>query len=409
MIAKPTQYIGPRAIFDPCFIPPQLLFRKKEEYSLFSLLRDSLSDNYNINVIFQGIHGIGKKVFVQKVVADSIDACKEDSFVRKLCVDCKEKNLEDIILSILGQILEILGLTFDLKAILESTPSRLWTLFKLACKKLSDTIIIILNNIEHLEPESYKKLLSSTKELNISIVSTVNKILRPSTIDILPEFDYKKKLRFFSYNELNAILKQRASLTFKNEIDKDVIDFITDFTFEHHVPVPGKGIAVFRECYPFLRERSTIDLFEMLDVCRSQFDSFGMTDDFGMLAYLSEEDILTIIFLDNLTDYFLKKGKFYISSGELRALYDVACESLQYKKSDAEYDSLVKKFANMGIISTSRNVNQNSHADSSISSSLSLGMERQLRSKRILNNNSYFMIICPNQLKSIVDVVFGHL
>jgi len=51
MIVKPhlndsTGYVGPRAIYDPNFIPPRLLFRKKEVNTLSSILRDSISDKF---------------------------------------------------------------------------------------------------------------------------------------------------------------------------------------------------------------------------------------------------------------------------------------------------------------------------------------------------------------------------
>ncbi|MCK4780025.1 MAG: hypothetical protein KAT57_07555, partial [Candidatus Lokiarchaeota archaeon] len=64
MIAKSNlnnNYIGTKALFDPNFIPPRLLYRKKEEDSLFSILNDSISDEFCLNILYQGINGIGKK------------------------------------------------------------------------------------------------------------------------------------------------------------------------------------------------------------------------------------------------------------------------------------------------------------------------------------------------------------
>jgi len=57
MISKPKYniYVGPRAIFDPNYVPPQLLHRKKEQQSLHSILRDSLYDDFSLNIIYQGI------------------------------------------------------------------------------------------------------------------------------------------------------------------------------------------------------------------------------------------------------------------------------------------------------------------------------------------------------------------
>jgi len=36
-------YIGPKALFDPNYVPPRLLYRKKEENSLHSILNDILN------------------------------------------------------------------------------------------------------------------------------------------------------------------------------------------------------------------------------------------------------------------------------------------------------------------------------------------------------------------------------
>jgi len=75
MISKSNiknEYVGPKAIFDPNFIPPKLLFRKKEENSLYSILNDSITDEFPLNILYQGIQGIGKKVIINKVLKDLI-------------------------------------------------------------------------------------------------------------------------------------------------------------------------------------------------------------------------------------------------------------------------------------------------------------------------------------------------
>ena len=54
MIVNPNvneNYIGPKALFDPNYIPPSLLFRKKEEQSLYAILNDSISDNFYLNIL----------------------------------------------------------------------------------------------------------------------------------------------------------------------------------------------------------------------------------------------------------------------------------------------------------------------------------------------------------------------
>ncbi|MHA1294510.1 MAG: hypothetical protein ACTSQJ_17865, partial [Promethearchaeota archaeon] len=252
MISKSNfynKYIGPKAIFDPNYIPPQILHRKKEENSLFSILKDSLSDNFCLNIIYQGIEGIGKKVIINKVLRDIKFKFRHDLDLLEIIVDCKEKNTEELILSLICELNKRLKTPIDLNSIIGQNISNLWNLFKLASNKINNNYILILKNTGYLKPNMFKKLLHHGKESNITILSTINKILRASTLDLLYESDLKKKLDYYSYNELYSILKQRSILAFPHEIEKELIEFITDLIFEHFVPVPGKGINIYRDIY----------------------------------------------------------------------------------------------------------------------------------------------------------------
>ena len=389
-----TKYIGPRAIYDPNFVPPQLLFRKREENTLASILYDSISDNFCFNALYQGIQGIGKKVIVKKVIDDITRHEEIQLNIIKINIDCRDKNLEELLVSILAEMNNVLNLNISLNSIINSDISHLWSIFKLACKKYDGYLILIFNNIEYLKPGVFKKFLLYGKESNITIISTINKVMRASTLDLLSEFDIKKKLGFFSYKELNSILQQRASITFSHDIDKEMIDFMTDLIFEHHVPVPGKGIDIFRELYPLLKDRNEVEQFEMLEICQNQFDSFNVSDDFSMLTYISEEEISTILFLDNLSNHFLKKSNYYITSDELKILYDLSCETLECESNVDEFNDLIKTTNNVGILSPS---NKGSRK------------KRKNTNHNTFKCDSYFMVIGPHQLKAMVDVVFGKL
>ncbi|MFX1408762.1 MAG: hypothetical protein ACFFA6_00285 [Promethearchaeota archaeon] len=387
-----NEYVGPKAIFDPNYIPPQLLYREKEVQSLYSILDDSIADRFCLNIIYQGIQGIGKKVVVNKVLKDLLAKNKELVNIHKICIDCKEKNLEDLIFSILTELNRFSSFNIDFNSILNSKISHLWNIIKLACKKVNSGLFFLFYNIESLKPDVFKKFLQFGKESNITLISTVNTILKPSTLDLLSEFDFKKKLNFFTYNELYSILKQRVSLTFTHEIDKELIRYITDLICEYYVPVPGKGIDILRDTYPLLIEKKNFKNYEIIDICQNEFDSIQVTDEFCILNYVSEENLLTIIFLDNLSNYFLKKLNLYISLEELNEIYDISCESLEYKKNLNEFNELIKRLLSFGILS---------------------GSKRNPSKKKsyLLNNasnfESFFMVLNPKQLKAIVDAIFN--
>ncbi|MFX1276025.1 MAG: hypothetical protein ACFFBP_15230 [Promethearchaeota archaeon] len=396
MIVKNNlRYVGPRAIFDPNFIPPELLFRKKEEHSLFSILNDSISDDFSINILYQGIQGIGKKAIIQKVLKDLLIQNRNYSNVKIVNIECREKTLHELIIYLLAEIKKLLRLDLKIETIINLGVSRLWSIFKLACKKFNGPLFLLFNNIENLKPGIFNKFISLSKESNISLISTVNKVLRASTLELLSDFDIKKKPKIFSYKELHSILQHRASLTFPHEIDKELIDFMTDLTCEHYAPVPGKGIELFRDIYPVLKDNRTIEQSEMLEICHTQFDTFRISDDFSMLTYFSEEDLLTTLFLDNLSNYFLKNSKYYIKMKNLKDIYEISCENLEYEKNLEEFNEIVNKINNLGILNVSRKNNNLS--------------KKSLYNQDVLKCDLFFMVINPYQLKSIVDVLFGKL
>ena len=390
MISEPrinNGFVGPRALFDQSYIPPKILHRKSEEKSLFSILKDSLQDEFQLNILFQGTQGIGKKVIINKVLNDLTLL----NPIIKIKIDCSEKSLEEILVSLIIEVGRTSNFNFNYESLLNSSILDLWNLFKLTCRKVDRNITLVFNNIEHIQPEVFRKFLRYGKESKINVISTGNQVLRSSILEISSEFDFKKKLDYFTFSELNDIIKQRIFLAFSNEIDKDLIDLITDLIFEHHVPVPGKGIEILRELYPVLDQKMTLKRFEIYDILQNQFDTLQFTDEFSMISYISESDLLNLIFLDNLSNYFLKKANYYVSIKELRELYYVSCESIEYEKDIEEFKHLMVNLRNIGIINASKKNNIDNF---------------RYFNDNVLNYDYYFMVINPQQLKPILDAIF---
>ncbi len=383
-----SEFVGPRALFDQSYLPPKILHRKAEEKSLYSILKDSFHDEFQLNILFQGIQGIGKKVIVNSVL-NEISTLNADLI--KIQIDCSEKRVEEILVSLIAEVGKKKNFDIDYNSFLNSSILDLWNLFKLVCRKGDHDITLVFNNIEHLQPETFKKFLKYGKENNINVISTGNQVLRSSILEVMSEFDFKKKLDYYSYSELNDIIKQRISLAFVNEVDKELIDLITDLIFEHHVPVPGKGIEILRELYPALNQQITLKNFEIYDILQNQFDTLQITDEFSMVSYISESDLLNLIFLDNLSNYFLKKVNLYITIQELRELYYVTCESIDYEKNIEEFKHLIVNLRNIGIL----NASKKNHANNF-----------RYFNDNVLNYDYYFMVINPKQLKPIMDAIF---
>ncbi len=385
-------FIGPKALFDPNYIPPHLLYRKNEEKSLFSILNDSVSDKFCLNILYQGVSGIGKKVIVNKVINDLLIQNKDYIKINKVSVDCKEKKLEELIFSLLNELNSFSNLNFDLRSILNSDIHHLWNTFKFICNKVNSHLFFIFNNIEYLEPEIFHKFLQFSKETNITLISTVNKTLRQGKMDLLSEFDFKNRLNFFTYHELYSILKQRVLLSFSHEIDKDLIRYITDLICEQYVPVPGKGIEILRDIYPLLKNNKGFCNFELLEICQEEFDTSQISDEFNIINYLSEEDILTVIFLDNLSNYFISKVNYYVSLNELQELYELSCESLEFTKSISEFRKIIEEMLNIGLIRPSKRTSCKNNTYESFNN---------------VNCDFFFILLNPKQIKVIIDTIFN--
>jgi Cdc6-like AAA superfamily ATPase len=385
-------FVGPKALFDQNFIPPKLLYREKETKSLYSLLNDALSDGFSLNVLYQGIQGIGKKVIINKAIRNLHESNSRDPQIHKITINCREKSLEEIIISILTEISAIQKLNFGYKVILNSNISDLWNIFKLISKKYQGNLIILFNNIEDIKPELIRKLIQYGKEINTIFISTINKVIKPSTLDILSEFDLKKKLNYYSFKELFDILKQRVKLTFSHEIDRNLLEFISDLIFEQYAPVPGKGIDVLKELYPLLNQKTKLNNNEIIGIIQNQFDTPHLVDEFNILSFFSEVDLLYIIFLDNLSHYFLKSNKYYITLDELFNIYEISCESVDYKKNKGEFTNIITTLTNIGILNISKKKPTNLP---------------NLSSNPLVNAKNFFITITPEQLKAVVDSIFN--
>ncbi|UCC18612.1 MAG: hypothetical protein JSV62_10955, partial [Promethearchaeota archaeon] len=300
--------------------------------------------------------------------------------------------LEELIFIIINELSTYFNFNLDFQSILNSNLPHLWNIFKFVCNKIDSHLLLIFNNIEYLEPELFQKFLQFSKEENITMISTINKFSRPGTIDLLSEFDFKHKLNFFTYHELFSILKQRALLSFSYEIDKDLIRYITDLICDQYVPVPGKGIEILRDIYPILKNNKSTNNFELLEICQNEFDAFQISDEFNIINYLSEEDILTVIFLDNLSNFFISKMNYYISLNELQELYELSCEALDYTKNYHEFHVLIEEMLIKGLIKSSkRDLYKNLNYD-------------------FLDNITsefFFTLINPKQIKVIIDTFFN--
>jgi len=382
---KPT-YFGPKAIFDPYFIPPELLHRKSEEEILSTILKDSFIDDFGANILIKGIKGVGKTVLINKAISDlKINSKDNGKDILKLFVNCEGKNLEEIIISLILNLEKTEEIKLDINFLLNLTIPRLWNILKLACKKFNTFKFLVFHNIEEIEPKIFKKFLRFGKEMKISIISTINRISINPELNFLSEFDVKKRIDLYNPSQLTDIIKQRFTLTYPFNIDNSLSDFMVDLVAEYDYLRPGKCIELMREIYPIIKKNRNITSDHLREQCLLQFDTFSL-DEFEIISYLTEADILIDIFLDNLANYFSNEFNYYIDLVKLRELYEVSCETLEFEKNSSEFNRILQKLLDLEILK-----------------------ESKFDRKYTNNTRFFYSIMQTSQLKTMIDVIFGKI
>lgn len=380
-------YFGPKAIFDPYFIPPELLHRKSEEEMLSTILKDSFLDNFGANILIKGIKGVGKTVLINKAISDlKIKSKDNGKDILKLFVNCEGKNLEEIIISLILNLEKTEEMKLDINFLVNLTIPRLWNILKLACKKCNTFKFLVFHNIEEIEPKIFKKFLRFGKEMKISIISTINKISINPELNFLSEFDVKKRIDLYNPSQLSDIIKQRFALTYPFNIDDSLSNLIVDLVAEYDYLRPGKCIELMREIYPIIKKKNgSITSDHLREQCLLQFDSFSL-DEFEIISYLTEADILIDIFLDNLANYFSNEYNYYIDLVKLKELYEISCETLEFEKKSSEFNRILQKLLDLEILKESKFV------------------------RKYPNNIRFFYsIMQTSQLKTMIDVIFGEI
>ena len=144
-------------------------------------------------------------------------------------------------------------------------------------------------------------------------------------------------------------------------------------------------MELMREIYPIIKKNKNITPDHLREQCLFQFDSFSL-DEFGIISYISEADILIDIFLDNLSNYFSNGLNYYIDLPKLKLLYDVSCETLEFERNLIEFNQILQKLLDLEILKESKFIQE--YPD---------------------NARFFYSIMQTSQLKTMVDVIFGKM
>lgn len=406
-------YIGPRALFDPFFIPDHLFDLEKDERNLCGLLSDAIIDNFPASISIYGVQGVGKTVLVNKAIKS---LSEENSIFNKnnidflpILINCSSKDSHQIVFSMLNSLVITLNsqinLGFELtpEFVLKSDTSQLWNLFKFLNSKTNNIPkIYFLDSVEFSKPKIINKIMTAAISEPFILINSFNV---PKCSPYLLDFkksDFQVQLGSYSSKTLMDITQDRCKHSLRQPVGSEINKFIVDLVCQFDKKVPGSCVRVLRELYPVLNSDANISGSKIREICRGQFEGFSL-DELSIAEFISESDIIDRIFLDNICSYFINSGDFYITYEELFVTYKIACESIEYKPKAYEFQKILDRLNGISLLIPSEiNSVENFSLNKGIVEKL---MVKTRKTSAVAPN--YFLTVPPDFLNDMLDVSFG--
>jgi len=402
-------YVGPRALFDPYYLPPNLIGLKKEQNSMQSILKDAIQDHYPIVLSLYGLRGIGKTTLTRKAIATlEKSKTKINQHINMHYVNCEEKDSSQIVFSMINGLSRSLNYDLEPNSILNATHgSQINLLTHLISKSTNGTtsicppkqeksLLFFLDSIEYIQPQVINKLMDVCISQSCFMVTSFNVLKSSPYLSEFRKPDVQIQLDTYSPRSLEKICKNRCDAAFKHTVDNTMIRYLTDLVNEYDFCVPESCLRVLRELYPLIDGNSYVDPGQIQDACRYHFKNYSI-DEISIAEFISETDIVDRLALDEISSFFRSQTRFYITYTELVDLYKVACESLEYNFKQSNFSNFIRGLQRVGLMQTSNFTHQNGQHPQPLSSSFP---NENL-------NQYYFLTISPQMLNEILDVAFG--
>ncbi len=400
-------YVGPRALFDPYYLPPELVGLKKEQKSMQSILADAFQDHYPIILSLYGLRGIGKTTLTRKTLsALKTSTSKNNQQMVMHYVNCEEKNSDQIIFALVNELSQSLSYNLDPNTILDANLANLINLFTHLVSKSKNFILgkksihqdnqehflmFFLDSIEYMEPNLFNKINDVCKTQSCYLITSFNLLKSSPYLSDFKKPDLQIQLHTYSPRNLEKISLERCNAAFKHPIDRIMVRYVTDLVNEFDYCVPESCLRVLRDLYPIIEGNSHVNPEEIQNACRYQFKRFSI-DEISIADFISETDIVDRLALDELNSFFQTQTRFYVTHRELINMYRVACESMEYEFQEMNFNRFLRGLLRIVLLQPS---NFKCRTNSQIKTSFST-MEKL-----------YFLTISPQILNEILDVAFG--
>jgi len=390
------KYVGPRALFDPYYTPPELIGLNKERHSMQSLLQDAIRDQYPIILSLYGLRGVGKTALTRKVITNLQKSnLKSTQKLEIYYVNCEEKESSQILYSLINGLSRSQHFDLSPDAILNtSLASQINLLNHLISKSVGSdsSLLFYLDSIEHSQPNFINKIMDVSISQSCMMVGSFNVLKSSPYLTDFKKSDIQIQLNTYNPASLERISRDRCKLAFKHPVEPDVIRYMIDLVYSYDYCVPESCICVLRKLYPILESDSTMTPECIQDICRIQLKDYSI-DEIYIAEFISETDMVDRIALDEISSFFKSQSRYYTTYSELGSMYKIACENLKYDFIQSHFQFFVSKLERIGLLQPST-FHPRSHNYST-------------RTNQNSVTRLYFLTISPQVFSDILDVSFG--
>ena len=356
-------YVGPKAIFDPNFIPESRIDRPKQATQLSSLVLDALLDEYATNVNIYGLKGSGKNLLInhfmswldakQQNIENDSDHAKQNvdpgSFLG-ISVDCAGKEIEQVFFALVDKIGAHLDHSFQAQQIFSLTTPKLWNLLKFLLKKIEVPVLMHIQNSESMDPIYLDKLFQLAKDLrSVQILTSMNTGGQSYRFKKFEQMDHKIRMDLYSGNEIREITNSRAKMAMKSPLNPESIDLMVDYVMDFDLHIPGASINLLKQVYPVVQDNGELTSEDLRSICQYQFEGLNF-DAISMADFVMQTSIEERLFLEYLMGYFENSNRYYIPYGEIKNAYRMTAEELGFKINQSEFRQSFAKITEANIL-----------------------------------------------------------
>lgn len=343
-----------KKVFQPNFMPLEFSHRDEQISQIANILAPCLRNDKPSNLFIYGKTGTGKTISVSYVAASLDKVAKQKNLPLSLIsVNCKLRRVADTEYRLIAELCR--HLDYEVPATGLPT-NEIYASFVKALESKSMTVVLILDEIDHLVAKIGSDILYNLTRLNsqlsstqLSIVGISNDLLFTEHLDPRVKSSLsEEELIFPPYNavQLQAILSQRALLAFeKDALEMGVIEKCAAFAAREHGDA-RRAIELLRVAGELAeRQGSPKVALSHIDAAQEKIEHDRIEDVVAAQPKQHQAVLLAILRLS-----VVHKGFFY--TGDVYNIYDQLCDHCALRPlTQRRVADILAEFDMQGIIS----------------------------------------------------------